>query len=173
MANSAWFRSVAAVDGVFAVHLSLPCIVTTMENIKLNRNSAIRCLTTAASVVCVGASHVVAAGVGVDTSALTEAVTVEGVRAHQEAFQQFADDNGGNREASSDGFYESVTYVSNQMALAGYDVSLQLFPYIFFENQTEPVLEQISPEAVTYLANELDGFATATYSGSRHSTGSP
>lgn len=132
----------------------------------MNRNSAIRCLATAASIVCVGASNVVAAGVGVDTSALTEAVTVEGVRAHQEAFQQFADDNGGNREASSDGFYESVTYVSNQMALAGYEVSLQLFPYIFFENQTEPVLEQISPEAVTYVPNELDGFATATYSGS-------
>lgn len=32
------------------------------------------------------------AGVGVDTSALTEAVTTEGVRTHMEAFQQIADE---------------------------------------------------------------------------------
>jgi len=106
------------------------------------------------------------ADIGVDASALTEAVTLEGVRRHQVELQRIADENGGNREASSDGYYDSVFYVSQQLIDAGYLVSIQLFPYVFFENVTEPVLEQVSPDAVTYLPNELEGFATMTYSGS-------
>ena len=34
---------------------------------------------------------------------LTECVTIEGVRAHQAAFQEHADANGGDREASTPG----------------------------------------------------------------------
>ena len=45
----------------------------------------------------------VQSAVSIDTSALREAVTVEGVRSHQAALQAAADDNGGVREASSPG----------------------------------------------------------------------
>lgn len=106
-----------------------------------------------------------AAGVGVDTSALNEAVTVEGVRAHQAVFQQIADDNGGTRDASSDGYFESVRYVSQAMTLAGYAVNVQVFPFTYFEDTTPPVLEQVSPVSVSYLPDDPVGFATATYSG--------
>ena len=50
--------------------------------------------------------------VRVDTSSLRSAVTVDGVRAHQQEFQDFADDNGGTREASSQGFIESVDFIA-------------------------------------------------------------
>jgi hypothetical protein len=47
----------------------------------------------------------------VDTSGLRAAVTVDGVHAHQAAFQSFADATGGNREASSEGYTLSGDYV--------------------------------------------------------------
>ncbi len=105
------------------------------------------------------------AGVGVDTSALNEAVTAEGVHTHLEVFQQIADDNNGNREASSEGYFDSIDYVARAMTLAGYNVSVQLFPYIVFENRTPPEFQQVAPVDVTYEFNEDDGFSTATYSG--------
>ncbi|ASJ70968.1 M28 family peptidase [Granulosicoccus antarcticus] len=110
------------------------------------------------------------AGVGVDTSALNDAVTAEGVYAHLEVFQQIADDNGGNREASSEGFFASIDYVAREMTLAGYQVSVQLFPYVVFENRTPPELDQIAPVAASYEFNGDEGFATATYSGAGETT---
>ena len=82
------------------------------------------------------------ANVGVDTSALTDAVTAEGILEHMDAFYSFAeDDPNGNREASGDGYIDSALYVSRLMTEAGYDVDLQVFPYTFFEDSTPPVLE--------------------------------
>jgi len=65
------------------------------------------------------ASPTVFANAGVDTTALVEAVTLEAVRAHQQAFQEFADAGDGTREASSDGYLDSVLYVSRLMTEAG------------------------------------------------------
>ena len=45
----------------------------------------------------------VSSAVKVDTSDLRDAVTVEGVRLHQAAFQDIADDNGGTRVSGSTG----------------------------------------------------------------------
>jgi len=118
------------------------------------------------SVALLTSAQTVNAGVGVDASELMNAVTLEGVRRHQVVLQEIADRNGGTREASSNGYFESVLYVSREMTLAGYDTSVQLFPYVFFENNTDPELEQLSPNAVTYTPNDVDGFATLTYSGS-------
>jgi len=58
---------------------------------------------------------------------LLECVTLEGVRAHQLAFQQIADANGGNRAAGTPGYNQSVSYVIDRMIAAGYDVTLQEF----------------------------------------------
>jgi len=52
------------------------------------------------------------------------------------------------------------------MTQAGYAVSLQLVPYIFFEDQSDPVLSRLSPTRTDYLPYEPDGFATMTYSAS-------
>ena len=64
----------------------------------------------------------VSSAVRIDTFDLREAVTVEGVRAHQAAFQDAADDNGGTRESSTLGYFDSVDYVAETMEAAGYDV---------------------------------------------------
>ena len=61
---------------------------------------------------------------------LLERVTVDGIRAHQQAFQDFADaDPNGTREASSLGYQLSVEYVAGLMDDAGYDVTVQDFEY--------------------------------------------
>ena len=110
--------------------------------------------------------------VRVDTSSLREAVTVEGVRSHQAAFQDAADANGGIREASSPGYQASVDYVVEEMEGAGYDVTVQTFDFPFFEENSDAILEQIDPVPTDYPNIDLfpgqaaDGFATMTYSGS-------
>jgi len=106
------------------------------------------------------------ANAGYDTTALVEAVTLEAVRAHQQEFQAFADASGGNRETSSDGYIDSVLYISRLMTDAGYDVDLQIFPYIYFENLSPAALAQTSPESVEYTVDDPEGFVSSTYSGS-------
>ncbi|MFZ5963271.1 M28 family peptidase [Thalassococcus sp. BH17M4-6] len=109
--------------------------------------------------------------VGADTTELREAVTVQGVRQHQAAFQAFADANGGTREASSPGYFASVNYVAQQMSAAGYTVAIQPFEYPFFEELTAAVLEQLSPAPTVYPYFDVTGFVTMTYSGSGDVTG--
>jgi Zn-dependent M28 family amino/carboxypeptidase len=105
-------------------------------------------------------------GVPVDTEELREAVTVEGVRAHQEAFQAIADAHGGTRVASSPGYDESVAYVAGEMLAAGYHVTIQPFGFPFFQLLAEPVLEQTAPDPTVYPYFDGAGFAEMEYSGS-------
>ena len=71
--------------------------------------------------------------VPVDTQDLRDAVTVEGVRAHQAAFQAIADANGGVRNSGSSGYDDSADYVADEMLAAGYDVTIQEFDFPFFQ----------------------------------------
>ena len=121
-----------------------------------------------AATVVAGALAVVP-GVGAapptDTSALTDAVTVDGVRAHQREFQAFADANGGTREASTPGYTASADYVEAQMEAAGYQVTRQPFEYNFFEELEPATLAGTSPGfPVTYVEGE--DISTMDYSGS-------
>jgi Zn-dependent M28 family amino/carboxypeptidase len=96
------------------------------------------------------------AAIPVDTEELREAVTVDGVREHQEAFQDIADDNGGVRSATSSGYEASVEYVAEQLLDAGYAVEVQEFEYVFFE-VLDSAFEQISPSPEDYEeTNEYD-----------------
>ena len=97
---------------------------------------------------------------------LLECVTIEGVREHQAAFQAAADRNNGIRVAGSPGYDESALYVARQLRKAEYDVTLQEFDFPFFEERVDAILEQVSPDPVTYAYFDVDGFATMTYSGS-------
>lgn len=69
------------------------------------------------------------AAVQVDTSALRDAVTVEGVLEHQAAFQAIADDNSGKRSSGTQGYDESAGYVADQLENAGYQVTIQQFQF--------------------------------------------
>ena len=71
-------------------------------------------------------------------------MTVEGVRAHQAAFQAIADANGGNRAAGTPGYDASVDYVVDQLEAAGWTVSLDQFDFTV----AQPI-QQLTPTAAT------------------------
>src|SRR5687768_380536 len=65
-------------------------------------------LLTSIALLCIPAPA--SAAPAISTIALRDAVTVEGVRAHQEQFQDFADKSDGTREASTLGYELSADY---------------------------------------------------------------
>jgi Zn-dependent M28 family amino/carboxypeptidase len=85
---------------------------------------------------------------------LLECVTVDGVRAHQAALQAIADANGGVRAAGTPGYDQSVAYIVGKMAAAGYEITLNPFP---FEFQALPTLQQTAPVAASYEAGAFTG----------------
>lgn len=95
---------------------------------------------------------------------LRDAVTVEGVRAHQAELQAIADANGGTRAAGSSGYDASADYVVAQLESAGYVVERPSFEFDFFEENITPTFSQATPEAVDYVNGE--DFDTMTFSGS-------
>jgi Zn-dependent M28 family amino/carboxypeptidase len=95
----------------------------------------------------------VSSAVKVDTSALREAVTVEGVRAHQQALQGIADANEDTRVAGSDGDFFSQEYVADLMEAAGYKVTIQTFDFQSWRPLGPSTLEQTAPGTVTYVEN--------------------
>jgi len=102
------------------------------------------------------------------TNGLRKALTVDGVRQHQAAFQSHADTNGGSRTGGSPGFEASATYVKAKAQAAGYTVSDHFFEFLYNADNTPPTLNQVSPSAVEYV----DGvdYSSMTFSGSIPST---
>ncbi len=82
---------------------------------------------------------------------LLQCVTLAGVREHQQAFQDIADDNGGNRFSGLAGHDASVDYVVEKMTAAGYNVTVQDFVYTAFFVAGPSSLAQTAPGAVTYV----------------------
>lgn len=89
--------------------------------------------------------------VKIDTQALRDAVTVDGVRAHQAVFQSIADANGGTRQAGTLGYDESADYVAEIMLDAGYQVTIQEFDFLSFRQLGPSTLEQTAPGLVSYV----------------------
>jgi Zn-dependent M28 family amino/carboxypeptidase len=88
---------------------------------------------------------------------LLECVTLEGVREHQAAFQAIADANGGVRAAGTPGYDASLDYVVSTMTAAGYNVTLNAFPFVYVPL---PTLRQLAPSAASY---ETDSFTGTGY----------
>ena len=84
---------------------------------------------------------------------LLECVTVDGVRAHQAAFQAIADENNGIRASGTPGYDASVDYVVQRMVASGYEVTLQPFQFNAFVQLGPSTLEQTAPGTVTYVEN--------------------
>jgi Zn-dependent M28 family amino/carboxypeptidase len=106
---------------------------------------------------------------GTDTSALRNAVTVSGIMAHERAFQQIADRNGGTRHASSPGYDASAAYVANKLRGAGYSVSTQAFQFPFFQETGTHQFQRLSPSPRTYVLGT--DFDVMEYSGAGDVTG--
>jgi Zn-dependent M28 family amino/carboxypeptidase len=82
---------------------------------------------------------------------LLECVRVEGVRQHQAALQAIANANGGNRFSGFAGYNASVDYVVDRLKAAGYDPEVQAFDYLAYEVAGPSALQQIAPNATTYV----------------------
>lgn len=96
-------------------------------------------------------------------SKLLECVNVEGVREHQAAFQAIADANGGTRAAGTAGYEASVDYVVERMTAAGYNVTLDDFPFLYFPPAT---LRQLAPITAAYETGAFTGSGYGTVTAS-------
>ena len=105
-----------------------------------------------------------AAATPVDSSALRDAVTVDGIREHQMALQAAADANNGNRASGSPGYDQSADYVRSRLRAAGYRVTLQPFSFPTFEELAPTQLELVAPLAKAFVGGT--DFMTMRYSGS-------
>ncbi|HAV76259.1 MAG TPA: aminopeptidase [Anaerolineae bacterium] len=93
---------------------------------------------------------------------LLECVTVEGVREHQAAFQAIADANGGVRAAGTPGYDASLDYVVAKMTAAGYNVSVNAFPFVYV---ALPTLQQTAPISASYETGAFTGTGYGNVSG--------
>ncbi len=94
---------------------------------------------------------------------------VSKIRKHQQALQDIATLNGGNRAAGTPGYDMSVKYVVRQLKKAGYKPQIQPFAFKAFEVLAPSQLSQISPDPTTYTDPEQ--FSIMSYSGSGDVTG--
>ena len=99
-------------------------------------------------------------------SRLLDCVTVEGVREHQAALQEIADDNDGTRVSGLTGYDELVDYAVEVLEAAGYEVTRQPFDFVRFEVISPAILQQIEPGPITDLPNTI-----MSYSGNGDVTG--
>ncbi|KAE8762418.1 M28 family peptidase [Georgenia thermotolerans] len=82
-----------------------------------------------------------------NSAKLTQAVTVDGVLEHLEAFQAIADEHG-SRASGTAGYAASADYVQAQLEAAGYEVERQEFPFDYWELGASS-LQQTSPSTRT------------------------
>ena len=130
----------------------------------MNKKSLLLRILVVCALVVPIAVQFASAAVAVDSSALRAAVTLDGVRAHQAAFQAIADANGGVRTSGTPGYDASAEYVAGLMDAAGYNVTVQPFDFAFFIENTPATLEQTAPVPTVY-GYAVD-FLTMDYSGS-------
>ncbi|HEX2159710.1 MAG TPA: M28 family metallopeptidase [Actinomycetes bacterium] len=98
---------------------------------------------------------------------LLECVTLEGVREHQAALQEIADNNDdpfypGTRAAGTEGYDESAEYVARLLKDAGYDVTLDP---VEFEFNFPAELRQLTPVEATYETGVFTGSGSGTVQG--------
>jgi opacity protein-like surface antigen len=104
-----------------------------------------------------------------DTSALRNAVTVNGIMEHENALQDIADANDGTRASGTPGFDASRGYVARKLLAAGYNVTVQPFDFAFFQELAPGTFDRLTPTARSYV--EGTDFDTMDFSGSGDVTG--
>jgi hypothetical protein len=94
-------------------------------------------------------------------------VTLEGVREHQQALQEIAEKNHdpfypGTRADGTDGYSDSVDYVTGVLEKAGYQVTTD---ELTFDFQFPAVLRQLTPVAAEYETGPFTGTGSGTVEG--------
>ena len=120
-----------------------------------------------ALLVAFGVVGVATAADTTDTSALRNAVSVEGIMKHENAFQKIANSNGGTRVSGSPGYDASAAYVKRQLKAAGYTVTKQKLTYPFFQELTPTTFSRTAPPRDGAYKRSED-FNIMGYSGSGH-----
>jgi Zn-dependent M28 family amino/carboxypeptidase len=108
-----------------------------------------------------GAEAACSARVNNTHAKLLECVTLDGVRAHQAAFQAIAAAHGDTRVSGTPGYDASVAYVVETLEEVGYRVTVQPFEFEAFINLSPTVLEQVAPPPVGPIPTSI-----LSYSGS-------
>jgi hypothetical protein len=98
---------------------------------------------------------------------LLECVTLEGVREHQAALQEIADNNDdpfypGTRAVGTEGYADSVEYVAGLLKDAGYEVTLDP---VEFDFNFPATLRQLTPVQATYETGVFTGSGSGTVEG--------
>jgi Zn-dependent M28 family amino/carboxypeptidase len=99
---------------------------------------------------------------------LRKAITLTGLKAHEQALQAIATAHGGTRASGTPGFDASVDYVVGQLEAAGYDPVIQTFDFPFFQELAPATFERVSPSPRVYAKGTE--FETMQYSGSGNVT---
>ena len=90
----------------------------------------------------------------VTVQALLACVNADGAVEHLQALQAIADANGGNRAAGTPGYEASVDYVVDTLEAAGWDVSIDEFPFTYVGPST---LQQLTPVEADYPTGPYTG----------------
>jgi Zn-dependent M28 family amino/carboxypeptidase len=93
---------------------------------------------------------------------LDKLVKLQDIRRHQKDLQTIATYNGGTRAAGEPGFEVSTQYVVKQLRKAGYQPTVQNFPFAYYKEKTPAVFERSGGPSYTYGTD----FETLDYSGS-------
>jgi Zn-dependent M28 family amino/carboxypeptidase len=128
-----------------------------------------------ALLVAFGVVGIAIAAVPTDTTALRNAVSVEGIMAHERAFQKIANSNHGTRVSGTPGYDRSAAYVEGKLEDAGYQVERQAFDYPFFQVLTPTTFSQTAPTAKSYVEGPeaTADFNLMGYSGSGNLVNAP
>nr|WP_184638907.1 M20/M25/M40 family metallo-hydrolase [Streptomonospora salina] len=104
-----------------------------------------------------------------DAAVLPTLVTTDGIREHVENLSTIAEYNGGNRATNTPGYDVAADYVADQLKRAGYRPKREKYDYEMWDEHSEPVLTQLSPEHREFTPE--DDFATMSYSTAGDVTG--
>ena len=87
---------------------------------------------------------------------LRQAVTLAGLEEHLQAFQEIADENGGNRFSGLPGYDASVDYAKQVFEKAGYKVTVQPFEYLASFIEGPATLQRTAPEPLVTYEEDVD-----------------
>ena len=107
-----------------------------------------------------------------ESKGFRKAVTLAGIREHQQALQDIADENNDTRSSGTPGYEASAQYVFDRLTDAGYDPELQPFDFAFYRQLAPSTFERVSPSPRTYVEGAAAEYAVMTYSGSGNVTAS-
>ena len=101
----------------------------------------------------------------VNSKRLRDAVTVNGILAHERVLQRIANQNGGNRASGLPGYAASADYVKQVLRRAGYHVREQTFDFPWYQELAPAQLTQVSPTPTTYETVTYDFSGTGDVTG--------